>query len=985
MRAAPGVRLNGYELLRPLGVGGMGEVWVARDLALRRTVALKLLPPDLTENSGRVARFEHEARAASALSHPNICQVHVLGRTLDGQRYIVMELVEGVTLRARLEESRLSVPESLAIASQIAAGIAAAHATGIIHRDLKPENVMLRADGLVKVLDFGLAKLVLSDAGIPGNQSTHTMLRTDVGKVLGTVAYMSPEQARGLPLDERTDVWSLGVMLHEMVAARRPFEGETSSDVLASILDRDPSPLSRSAPDAPTELERIVTKALKKDRALRYQTMRDCALDLEALKEGLHVNKQSGRKTNRSRSARVITLALSLLLVAGGSIVAWRLHRESRITWAREVALPEIRRMVQSERFVPAFDLASEAAHEIPNDPELLKQLAVATRTLSIESSPSRARIFYQEYGANADSWRDIGVTPIAAVQVPSTVLRWKAELAGFSAAEDLAPADSDHLRFVLPRPGDVPAGMVIAALGSQPFYLIVPGLSPWPHAVLGDFLIDRHEVTNREFQRFVDAHGYDRPEFWREPFVADGRPLTRPEAMARFVDATGHPGPALWEVGHYSVGDGDLPVTGVSWYEAAAYAVFVGKALPTLFHWSAVAEPAFAPWIVPVSNLGGRGLRAVGNSAAFNRFGATDLAGNAKEWVWNAGGAGTRYVAGGAWNEPAYMFTDIVDTRSPFAREANFGFRCMKLLNATAVPAATVAPIVLSFRDFSGQRPVSNETFRAYRSLYSYDRTPLAMRVESVDDTSVDWRLENVTFAAAYGNERITAHLYLPKHGHGPYQTLIEFPGNDAFYEHQFDPDLEHNIFRFVVQSGRALMVPTYKGTYERRSTIPDGFPTMTVAYRDHAVMWVKDMARSLDYLESRPDIEKAKIGYVGVSWGGTFGPIILASEPRLKVAVFVGGGFLMQQALPEADAVNFAPRVSTPVLMINGRLDFVLSPRDSQEPLFRSLGTPPNLKQRVVFDTGHFPHYADIARESLQWLDRFLGPVKQDTGAGP
>jgi len=286
MASEPGARLDGYELLRILGTGGMGEVWLARDIGLGRNVAIKLLPAELTDDARRVSRFEQEARAASALSHPNICHVYALGHTADGQRYIAMELVEGTTLRVRLHASQLSVADALKIACQIAGAVSTAHAAGIIHRDLKPENVMVRADSLVKVLDFGLAKLTLtSDAAVAGDASAQTVLRTDAGTVAGTVAYMSPEQARGQELDARTDIWSLGVLLYEMVAGRRPFAGQSSSDVVAAILEHEADPLTRFDPHVPPEMQRIVSKALRKDREQRYQGMRDLLLDLQTLRD----------------------------------------------------------------------------------------------------------------------------------------------------------------------------------------------------------------------------------------------------------------------------------------------------------------------------------------------------------------------------------------------------------------------------------------------------------------------------------------------------------------------------------------------------------------------------------------------------------------------------------------------------------------------------------------------------------------------------
>jgi serine/threonine protein kinase/Tol biopolymer transport system component len=313
MPVEPGARLNEYVLLQPIGSGGMGEVWLARDTHLGRKVALKLLPVEVTRDPGRVARFEREARAASALNHPNVCTILALGKSADGQQYIAMEHVEGTTLRARMEKSRPAMSESLRIVAQIASALSAAHAAGIVHRDLKPENVMLRPDGTVKVLDFGLAKLVGADLLGEGD-ATHTLMHTGAGTVVGTISYMAPEQARGQEVDSRADIWALGVVVYELVAGQRPFGGATSSDVLVAILDRDPMPLSRFEPGAPVELQRIVRKALKKDREQRYQTVRDLWLDLQALGEEIDLQGRTPadfRPAGRPSSTRKLFDAIA--------------------------------------------------------------------------------------------------------------------------------------------------------------------------------------------------------------------------------------------------------------------------------------------------------------------------------------------------------------------------------------------------------------------------------------------------------------------------------------------------------------------------------------------------------------------------------------------------------------------------------------------------------------------------------------------------
>jgi serine/threonine-protein kinase len=276
-----------YRILSHLGSGGMGEVYLAQDARLGRKVALKILPDYFTTDEQRVKRFEQEAQAASALNHPNIITIYDIGE-VEGRHFIATEYIEGQTLRQRIASHKFSLNEALDVAAQAAGALAAAHQAGIVHRDIKPENIMLRPDGLVKVLDFGLAKLTGARHLAPGTQApTVAKFETEPGTIVGTANYMSPEQARGQAVDARTDIFSLGAVIYEMVAGRAPFEGETSTDVIVSILEKEPPPLRRYEPDAPQELQRIVSKALAKDREERYQTIKDILIDLRKLREEL--------------------------------------------------------------------------------------------------------------------------------------------------------------------------------------------------------------------------------------------------------------------------------------------------------------------------------------------------------------------------------------------------------------------------------------------------------------------------------------------------------------------------------------------------------------------------------------------------------------------------------------------------------------------------------------------------------------------------
>ncbi len=290
--------IDHYRVINLLARGGMGEVYLAEDMRLGRRAVLKVLPERFTEDLDRVRRFEQEARAASALNHPNIVTIYEIGH-VERTRYIATEYVEGENLRERMARGTLTLEEILNTGSQIAAALSVAHDAGIIHRDIKPENIMLRRDSIVKLLDFGIAKLTIVR---PFNQSTdpealtRNLMKTAPHTVVGTISYMSPEQARGREVDARTDVWSLGVVLYEMVAGFTPFDGETPSDMIAAVLERHPLPLSSVAPDIPLEFQRIVKRALCKDRDERYQTIKDFHLDLKGLKQDVTLDgfPQSG-------------------------------------------------------------------------------------------------------------------------------------------------------------------------------------------------------------------------------------------------------------------------------------------------------------------------------------------------------------------------------------------------------------------------------------------------------------------------------------------------------------------------------------------------------------------------------------------------------------------------------------------------------------------------------------------------------------------
>ena len=296
MSLKPGMHLGPYEVVHALGTGGMGEVYRARDTRLDRDVAVKVLPEEFAGDRERLRRFEQEARAAAALSHPNVLVVHDVG-VHDRIPYVVTELLDGETLRARLKNGKMSPASAVGIVIQVASGLFAAHTRGIVHRDLKPENIFLTRDGAVKILDFGLAKV--SDAAGANRQGDASALLTDAGIVLGTAGYMSPEQVRGVDIDGRTDIFALGAVLYETLTGRRAFQGGSDADTLCAILEKDPAPIAESTRAERAGYYRIVARCLEKDPAKRFQSAADLQFSLESF-VGSYVHVQAGESTEKS-------------------------------------------------------------------------------------------------------------------------------------------------------------------------------------------------------------------------------------------------------------------------------------------------------------------------------------------------------------------------------------------------------------------------------------------------------------------------------------------------------------------------------------------------------------------------------------------------------------------------------------------------------------------------------------------------------------
>ena len=652
--------------------------------------------------------------------------------------------------------------------------------------------------------------------------------------------------------------------------------------------------------------------------------------------------------------------------------------------WVNSYMLPQVKDYLSEDDNVSAWLTSSKINSFAPffssisNDSDDISALA------EIKTQQDGVSISWRAYASN-DEWRLIGRSPIQPLRLPRGILQFKLEKEGyetsyFSSSNPSLKLYNSPVEFgwslepinIQPQ-GSIPPGMTYIQGGNFIPALTGAGVDP---VYLHPFYIDKFEVTNKDFKGFMDAGGYSNSQYWVEmDFIQDGVSLSFEQAQEIMIDSTGMTGPAGWEVGTYLQGTENKPVTGISWYEALAYARYKGNILPPMYHWAKAAFPPdeiispISPKLLKTSNFSREKIKDIGQGEG--AYGTFDMAGNAKEWVWNIFG-GRGLTLGGAFDEPTYLASQTAP-QPRMDRSLKNGFRTARLINPRDLnpfgdPIETQAP-----KDLSFYKPMSDEVFKVYSRSFEVDSSKPKSKVIYVDDSHPIWIKERISIEVGYNQEMMDMLIFKPKNSFGPSSPVVIHPGSNYYSTPPEIDDINPGEFSldFLIKSGKTLVWPAWKGSLNRMPATRSGGDRMR-DFRNLYIAWVSDTDKTLDYLETRNDIDTDNIFYLGMSYGALFNTHTLLFENRYKGAIlYVGGVFPTYP--PLVDGINHMPRINTPFLMLNGEQDYLV-PKSAAMYFYQSTGTPEKDKKIVFYDSGHWPLPRNqMIKETLDFIKKY------------
>ncbi len=968
----------------------MGIVYKAEDSKLRREVAIKFLPHSFNVSEKDKAKLKTEAQIAAGLNHPNIATVYAIEEFGD-DTFIVMEYVKGKELKEIIKNSsdkKNKLDDFLNYTIQITEGINTAHKKEIIHRDIKSSNIMLSDDGRIRVMDFGLAH-IHGDPNI-----------TKKGSTPGTTAYMSPEQLRGEEVDFRSDIWSLGIVLFEMLTGQPPFQGNFDQAIIYSILHEKPKSLKKINPEIPDELEQIVLSCLEKDPKKRIQSAEELLSKLKAIKSQDVTSSSYKFSPSRLKIGKaglvVSTIIAAVLIILAAFLPIKKLFNPINVAELTK----QLDEMVLARNYFAAYDLAKGYQNELKNDSTFNQLSLFIYDTLSVTTEPEGAKIFLKRFdpsGQNSDIKGEyFGVTPTKYLMIARGDYLVTLEKDGYSTIQRIASSYPIIKEYPVPRRGVNISAVMVKANQIDSNMVFVPGdnykIVSWslydlPSVKLNDFHIDKYEVSNKDYKEFILAGGYLKKEFWKHSFIKDGKEISWSEAMKLFVDRSQLPGPRSWLNQDFPEGEGNYPVTDITWYEASAYAEFRGKSLPTVYQWEKAARNGVInyqgmslPWGVVYSmdnlnervNFNGKGTEPVNKfEFGISAFGCYNMAGNVKEWCLN-NSSDEYFITGGSWEDTYYLYGDFGSVPG-FYSSNTLGFRCIK--NLVMVKNDPAATSINKDHKVETYKPVSELEYKKLLTYYKYDKQPLNAKVISREEKD-DWIEEKIEFDCSLG-DRVTGFLFLPKNVQEPFQCIVWDP-HGAVYDLGAPANWTAEIlFSGNIKAGRAVFVLVPKGSPSRKWEYGEQWPNVsTVLFRDRVLHGVTESRIGLDYLSTRKEIDMNKLAWIPTSHMIN-GLIVPAVDNRINSIILIACGIYPESktSLPEVNPVNFVSHYNKPTYFLYGKYDEAMPYNLLVLPFYKLLK---NIKGVELVNSGHIPPIEVRVPIINKWLDESLGTIK-------
>ena len=1089
--ADPKPSIENYQLHERIGSGGMADVFAAEQVTpFRRQVAVKVQRTNHFDSES-FHRFEAEQQTLATLKHENIATIYDAGITTNGSPYVSMELVRGEPITTYCNDHRLTVEDRLRLMLDVFNGIEYAHHNGVIHRDLKPANILIaeKVHGpQPKIIDFGIAK---------NTQNSGNYKETKTGAILGTLDYMSPEQLgdSASPVDAHSDIFSLGVILHEMLVDEIPLEKElveskTLEERLRCMRTSVPVPISRTLMHSDSSgqlsenrntsfealeqqftpaLDRVVSRMIAKRPEERYATVQQVTTDLEQILGSMNLDKNSTPSTSNKvskglfRPAAIYFLSVLFLL---GLLTAFqssqtqsernldrsesnnqRSVRQRDSNVESDTATPlspdkEAARTELSKESPPAqanSDLQSYKSRDIdefyyrihdrrpvaalqlanswPADPQLEKlreQLAVDVRLTAL---PQDAVVEICDWIREPFEWHRVDFTdgvvklPLGTVFIEplgrsyTRSFRIRITCNGYITKECLLnptelKAMGDDIQLVK-KTEETPRDMTLVSELTRPSKTgVTDGSVAPPHELI--FWMDRHEVSNEDYFEFVEAGAYERPEFWKTtPFMRDGEELTFEAAMKRFVDRTGEPGPASWSKGRFPKGMDQHPVSGLSFFEATAYACYRGKQLPTAAQWHFAASGEATIGMVSRNNFASNGPATCGAHSGISRFNIRDLGGNVREWCCNGQQPEHSYTLGGSWKSPSAAIHLNIATNHWDRSEVN-GVRCCKSIGSlkqTQAPLANAKPVVFPTHE---NLEYALPELAELRPLYEYDRktptNPSGNQIANATFASLGMSHTIAQIQSAHDPSRYNLHLLASTKPNTPLRCVIVLPDalQTSHSSYSLAPLTSENpealaITADILSRYRLMLCmpdlsrPFYVAGGNQLASKP---PTQHTPdeQTDNLVKKVKDTMRALDYLLSRSDLDAEQCFLLAFGRRAASAIRLLALDDRFQAGVLVGGGYgklsrigrQMRPLMRHSNAAHhFAPHVKKPLLMINGSRDLLFPETLSQRPLYQELGS--TRKNKIMLGTNLLnepQHLGEILLHAADWFQKHSTP---------